>query len=216
MTTEQTPTRRPYTGSCHCGATKFVAYLTLPHAPPSLDEVMRRSQRFYRCNCTPCHKLGIFHVRLADAPADFLMFSPVDAEESLGVYLCNAKLLSFMFCKACGGRCITFHGESEVVDVDIAQLGLDDAGLKRLGLGGSEGTVKAWRPKKGRFMEGKEGLKEGEVYGYLSVNAYALDAGQGLDLAEWTEKKWVSYLDALDDQGHQGDSYERPRLGGAY
>jgi hypothetical protein len=140
------------------------------------------------------------------------MLSPLDPEESLGVYLCNSKRLSFMFCKTCGGRCITFHGQSEVVEVDVAGLGLDEAAIKRLGLEGKE-SVKVWRPKKGRFAEGSEGLKEGEVYGYLSVNAYTLDAQEGIDLAEWTEKKWVIYLDVLEQQG---DSYERPCKGGAY
>jgi len=67
--------------------------------------------------------------------------------------------------------------------------------------------VKVWTPK-------EEGWKEGET-GYLSVNAATLDAGQeGLDMREWTEKGWITYLDAKDEVGearlgvpHEGGMY---------
>lgn len=68
-------------------------------------------------------------------------------------------------------------------------------------------TKTVWCPKQGWYEDMKK---------YMSVNAYTLDAGQeGLDLREWTEKKWVMYLDCLTDSG-QTMGYERPFEGGAY
>jgi len=68
-----------------------------------------------------------------------------------------------------------------------------------------------WRPKSG-WTE--------DLTRYLSVNGYTLDANQdSLDLREWTEKKWVLYLDCLSENEGPGQSaraYERPFPGGAY
>jgi hypothetical protein len=105
-------------------------------------------------------------------------------------------------------------GESEVVEVDLAALGVGEEALQRLGVEpGSKTTV--WRPKKekGQFVERPE-MEEGEKHGYLSVNAYTIDAGQGIDLPAWTEKKWVMYLDGYN--GTDEESYQKPQIGGAY
>ena len=192
------PTRKPYTGSCHCGSVKYIVYLTLPHTPPGAKwkqtDGGKRSQLMYRCNCTTCQKAALMHIRLPSAPDDFLLLSPLNPFEELGDYRCFDKFLRFFFCKTCGVRCFTFYGEGEVVDREVGP-----SGEKR----------KVWCAK-------GEDWKEDEN-GYLSVNAYSLDANQdGLDLREWTEKKWVWYLDNLTDDTSRLRSYDKPFPGGAY
>ncbi|KAL6852737.1 hypothetical protein ACO1O0_007285 [Amphichorda felina] len=200
--TQSTPQRRPFKGSCHCGATRYIAFLTLPHTPRQEFSPPPQGQCLYRCNCNACHKAGFLHARLNSSPDDFFLLSPLDPYTELGDYQCDGRYLHFFFCRNCGGRCFIFMGEGEVVDADLGALGV------------GEGTVKAWRPKKDGWKEGK--VKHGC---YLSVNAYTLDPDQeGLDLREWKEKKWVYYLDDLKSgqEGAGGPSYERPHPGGAY
>jgi len=73
---------------------------------------------------------------------------------------------------------------------------------------GEVGVRTVWSPKKG-WVE--------DMTRYLSVNAQTLDAGQeGLELREWTEKKWVMYLNCLADEGWEVGRYERPFAGGVY
>ncbi|KAF2425737.1 hypothetical protein EJ08DRAFT_652033 [Tothia fuscella] len=74
------------------------------------------------------------------------------------------------------------------------------------GVGGEKKTV--WVPKEAGWVEGS-GLS------YSSINAHSLDAGKdGLDLREWHEKSWISYLDCLDEK--EADRFELPHRGGAY
>lgn len=207
---ETTPTRRPYTGSCHCGALRYIIYLTLPHTPPR--DRRHGQQAIYRCNCTACHKAGILHTRVHSSPDDFLLLSPAaggDPFVELGDYQCDKKELHFFFCRTCAVRCFVFMGEGETVTVeDEAVLALE--GVRKA----EEGEeVKAWRPK-------KDGWQEGKAFGcYLSVNAETIDQGQdGFDLREWREKEWILYLDVKrsgkPDQGMP--RYERPHPGGIY
>ncbi|GAB1317675.1 Centromere protein V [Madurella fahalii] len=198
-------TRRPYTGSCHCGIIKYIVYLTLPHVPPEpmdlRDKDGRRRQVFYRCNCTTCQKAGFLHMRLPSPPDDFLLLSPLDPLRELSDYQCFERRLHWLFCRTCGVRCFTFAGEGEVLEkvVPETQAATVPAGEK----------VAVWSPKRGWVEEEAR---------YLSVNAYTLDAGQeGVDLREWTEKKWVLYLECLaEGDGPAERRYERPFAGGAY
>ena len=217
------PVRRPYTGSCHCGATKYVLWLTMPHKTVWLKmghKTVGLGQSFYRCNCTVCHKSGIFHTRLNSAVDDFLLLSPTDPNDgvTLGDYRCRTGQIQFFFCRTCGGRCFQVRGEGETLpEVDLKALGVGDEALKRLGVEG-DGKVPAWRPKKGVSSEKpltEEERQQGKVRSYLSINGFTLDPFQeGLDLREITEKKWVSYSDALtEDHKH---SSKRPCIGGAY
>lgn len=213
-TTTETPTRRPYKGSCHCGTIRYIVYLTLPHTPPG--EFKRGStgqQAFYRCNCTVCHKTGFLHARVASSPDDFLLLAPDgDPFTELGDYQCDGGYLHFFFCTRCAVRCFIFMGEGEAVEVgdEDALALLEDGDEKEAG----RKTVTAWRPKKEGWQEGK--LNHGC---YLSVNALTIDQEQeGFDLREWTERKWVLYLDVLKsgepDEGTP--SYDRPHPGGCY
>ncbi|KAL7952020.1 hypothetical protein V8C42DRAFT_24791 [Trichoderma barbatum] len=203
--------RLPYTGSCHCGAIRYVVFLTLPPAsllnsepPPS-----RGVQRIYRCNCTVCHKSGFLHVRPESAFDDFYLLSPLDPLESLGDYLCNDQTLHFLFCKTCAVRCFIFHGEGEIVDVSLPEAiasASADSGSETGGV-----AVKAWRPKK---VELSAGIPH--KGSYLSVNGHTIDAGQkGFDLREWAETKAIMYLDLLPDGGLP-QRCERPHVGGSY
>jgi len=193
--------KRPFTGSCHCGAVRYIVYLTMPPKQvPLVNGSVPRPRNFqhiYRCNCTTCHKAGVLHVRLASAPDDFLLLSPTDPVADLADYTCFSQRLHFYFCKTCGMRCFIFHGEGEVKEEEV-------------NIGQTQGKLPVWRPKKEGWVEGSKD--------YLSVNGYTIDAGQeGLDLREWTESKSVLYLDVLGASGVKEPSrYDRPHVGGAY
>ncbi|KND88893.1 hypothetical protein TOPH_06423 [Tolypocladium ophioglossoides CBS 100239] len=197
------PTRVPFTGSCHCGAIRYILFLTLPHPHSETLPPPKGVQRFYRCNCTVCHKMGHMHIRPASPTDDFLLLSPLDPFRDLGDYQCYDKVLHFFYCKTCAVRCFIFGGEGEVVDVDLAALGVSGAGQAGKG-------TKAWRPKRdgGRPKYGN----------YLSVNGHSVDAGQkGFDMRELTDKKYVLYCDCLSDKAQEAPArYGRPQDYGSY
>ena len=195
------PKRRPYLGSCYCGFTRYIAWLTLPpqvpyqHADPPV-------QMFRKCNCTHCHKLGFFHIRLTNSPKDFALLSPLDPLKDLADSPTTGG--HSLFCKTCGVRCFFIEGEGEINEIDLVAAGVD---LKKAKVEGNGTKVKVFQPK-------AEGWQE-EKKDWFRVNAMTLDARQeGLDLREWTEKKWIQYVNQLDEV--QGCDYERPYSGGAY
>lgn len=135
--------------------------------------------------------MGFVHIRVPNAPEDFALLSPTNPMEDLGDYTCFESKLHWLYCKNCAVRCFTFMGKGEVIEKEI------------------DGEKKSiWAPK-------AEGWVEGEGHSYLSVNAQTLDAKQeGLDMREWVEKKWIHYLEWLDDSG--GDRLGEPHPGGTY
>jgi hypothetical protein len=186
------PIRRPYAGSCHCAFTKYQIYLTLP--PPIVTTNPRASStpRLRKCNCSTCHKMSFFHVRLPDAVNDFRLLSPLDPKKDLSDYTCFGARIHWYFCPNCGVRCFAFMGEGVVKEVE----------------GEGEEKVKYWGAKEG-WVEGTENGS------YLSVNAATLEAGQeGLDLREWHEEGWIAYLDELDEV--EGNRLQKPHRGGMY
>lgn len=202
-----TPTRKPYHGSCHCGATRYLIFLTLPHtAPPAAAKFPPAAgtpvpQMLYRCNCTICQKTGFFHVRVPFAPDDFFVLSPGDPLVEQGDYQRGAKKLHFLFCKGCGVRTFTFMGEGERVVVDLGALGVE-----------GEGVREVWRPK-------REGWVEGRANGtYLSVNGQTVEAGQGVDLGRWVDERGVLYYDYLELGGVDAKAarYEGPHEYGCW
>ena len=72
------PTRRAYNGSCHCGATKYIVYLTLPTDSIHPKSPPPGTTPIYKCNCTLCAKMGLFHTRPINPPQDFLLLSPLN------------------------------------------------------------------------------------------------------------------------------------------
>jgi hypothetical protein len=108
-------------------------------------------------------------------------------------------------------------GEGEVVEREVSSLPPLE-GIMRGETAQSRaqvvdgGKIRYWRPKKEGWAE-RRGAP-----GYLSVNAYTVDAGQeGFDLREWTEQKWIEYFDGLHMDGEdRDDTFERPHPGGCY
>ena len=199
MADQQSPssTRRRYTGSCHCGKTKYLVYLTLPFTPPDIDrpEVPqpRGDQVVYKCNCTTCHKTGMLHLRVPNAPEDFALLSPTDPLKELSDYTCFQGQVHWLFCPTCGVRCFCFGGKGETAETEID---------------GKKVTV--WRPSK------EDGWVEGKNGSYLLINALSLDPLQeGLDLREWAENKKIMYLQVLDLEKF-AKTYDKPYLGGTY
>lgn len=207
--------RKPFTGSCHCGTIKYIAYLTLPSPAPAPGTKLdlktfeeKSGLRIYKCNCTACHKMGIFHLRLRLAPDDFMVLSPVDPktpdDEGSGVstYLCNARRAKWYFCTTCGVRTFTIRGEKEVGEVELPKklLGKEGEGMEK---------VKVWKLKKDGWTEKQPGAT-----GYLSVNMTSLDALQeGLDLRAIQDWGVVEYGDGL----HMTRAFqETPHEGGMY
>jgi hypothetical protein len=67
-----------------------------------------------------------------------------------------------------------------------------------------------WHLRKDRV----EGHGKGSLY--LSVNAHTVDAGQeGFDMREWTDKKWLCYLDYLGSR-RMPKTADSPHPGGCY
>lgn len=205
MTDTNTSKRVPLTGSCHCGATRYVLFLTLPHSHSPKLPPSNGAQRFYRCNCTVCHKSGLMHIRPASPDDDFLLLSPLDPLDALGDYMVYDKVLHFFFCNSCGGRCFTFAGDGEVVDVNLEELGVS-------GLPGADedGKVKVWRPRPGGGHP--------QMGHYISVNAHSIDAKQdGFDMRELTESKYIMYCDCLSpEEDELPMTFQRPQPGGCY
>ncbi|KAJ2971905.1 hypothetical protein NQ176_g7462 [Zarea fungicola] len=241
--TEQ-PIRRPLTGSCHCNNIQYIIHLTLPHPhDPSLPLPLPMGyQQFYRCNCTTCHKMGHFHVRPVSPTHDFLLFSAPSSSRSddeeeksgeqeqrqrqrqqqqqdplsgLGDYTCGAGNLHFYFCKACGVRCFIFAGDLEAVEADVDQLDLAatptwlQSRTRNSGSGSSSSKVKAWRPRLGGGHP--------DMGHYLSVNGHTIDAEQGFDMRELTEKNQVRYCDCYSPEEDEVPMrYGRPQQHGSY
>ncbi|KAI9150350.1 hypothetical protein HJFPF1_10114 [Paramyrothecium foliicola] len=204
---DSTSTRRPLKGSCHCGAIRYLVFLTLPHQAPQSMDKWKSGQSIYRCNCSVCHKIGFYHVRVNFSPDDFLLLSPLDPLQQLGDYMCG-DYLHFLYCKTCATRCFIFMGQGEIVDVDMVGIGGGGSGTQLC----PATTVKAWRPKKEGWVEGK--VNHGC---YLSINGFTIDPGQeGFDLRELTEEKRVVYIDYLHGEDRGLPRFDRPHDGGAY
>jgi hypothetical protein len=189
--------RREYKGSCHCGFIKYFVVLELPLIIPEnpsrlVVDIDPTSVRVRKCNCSVCHKIGFFHMRLPFAPKDFSLLSPLDPLTELGNYTVFRQRIRWLFCKTCAVRCFAFMGEGAVIDREI------------------DGEVKkVWAPKEEGW---KDRVEEGN---YLSVNAQTLEPGQeGLNLLEWHEKGQILYLDELDEK--EGDRLGKPHRGGTY
>ncbi|OAA59404.1 Mss4-like protein [Cordyceps fumosorosea ARSEF 2679] len=195
MQADAKPQRRPFQGSCHCGAVRYTVYLTVPRPPHAESPA---ADRVYRCNCTICHKSGFMHVRPPVPADDFALLSPAIAD--LGDYRsCNAGALRFFFCRVCGVRCFIFAGEGHVVEAQSGDLGL-------------AGPVEVWRPT------GPGAGSNAKLTGcYLSVNGHTIDAGQdGFDMRDWVERESVMYYDFLKDEEPGPGRYGKPYPGGCY
>lgn len=220
--------RRPFHGSCHCGNVKYIYYITLPDESTTgldYDAFTKLTGHYiYKCNCTPCHNFGFFHIRPADSPADFMLLSPSEPTPENGIsnYKCNENILNWYFCSKCGSRCYLTRGPWEHAEVEFPVGLLKAAGMEVEGGEEELKKVKVYKPKKEGWDEKSPG-PEGKRTAYLSVNATTLHPLQeGLDLRVIKEKGWVLYLDWLSVDPSSGKvvrknySTERPCVGGMY
>jgi hypothetical protein len=217
-------TRRPYTGSCHCGAIRYLAYIKTPtvatggseKADPPLPTGAAEyheatGQTCYRCNCATCTKLSIWHLRLADSPGDFYVFAPAPTEAGAAaegpvaaggwsVYRCERKVNQWIFCKTCGARPFAFRGEwGAPQPLGGAPAEVREAAAAAAKSDGRE--VMAWSPRREGWSEGR-GLSS-----YLSVNMTSVDALQeGFDLRDFANFKWILYYDLLGSNRQEGDA----------
>ena len=214
---DTTPTRKPLTGSCHCGFIRYILFLTLPNPFSETNPPSASDQLILRCNCTTCHKLGALHIKPADVTRDFLLLSPLDPFTELGDYTTNDAEIHFFFCKVCGVRCFSLTGGCETAEVDLAALGaLPNTATTTPGgvETETETKTKVWRATEQGGNPEYGGTK-------VMVNALTVDAGQeslGFDLRVFTEKRQVKYADTLPDKVEDSlpARWDRPHLGGCY
>ncbi|KAK9490130.1 hypothetical protein V1508DRAFT_458030 [Lipomyces doorenjongii] len=212
-------TRQAYRGSCHCGRVHYVLVISLPPSasipydpssgiPPPPPPT---SVRFYKCNCSTCHKMGYLHVRVPDSPRAFYLLAPTDPAAELRDYTCGSGRVHWYFCRECGVRCfaVAGAGAGAVVDVDMERVVEGGLEVEGEGEGGKKvtKTTKAWVVKDDGWVENRTG--------YLSINGLTLEPGQqGLDLRELKNKGWIEYLDRKEDK-HEG-RFEYPHEGGTW
>lgn len=227
MSSDTQLTRKPYTGSCHCGYVRYVVYLTLPDLPyprTTPTEFRRKSgHRIYKCNCTICHKAGILHCRVLDPANDFFVIfpkNPFGDSSGLKSYVPEGSQGAWHFCEHCGVRSFSIRGTgyNDEVDLPIALI----QQLNSRMLNGTAGAITArddemtrvavWRPKKDWRETGDEEDASGD---YLSINGLALDAhNHNLDLRLLHENGYVAYMQTLQWEGM--DYQDTPYWGGSY
>lgn len=200
MADTDTPTRKPLTGSCHCGFVRYILLLTLPNPFSESNPPGASDQCFFRCNCTTCHKSGALHIKPGHT-TDFMLLSPLDPFTEMGDYLTNDAEIHFFFCKVCGVRCFSLYGNSETAEVDLAELGVAGYEAGKL--------TQVWR------------ATGGEAGTRVLANGLTIDAGQeglGFDLRVLTEKKQVKYVDTLPEKVEDSlpGRWDRPHHGGCY
>ncbi|KAF2651207.1 hypothetical protein K491DRAFT_696674 [Lophiostoma macrostomum CBS 122681] len=194
-------TTTAYPGSCHCGAVQYKIKLTLP---PSTDltDSDAKTVKLYKCNCSSCHKTGMFHCRPIDATEDFILITP--SVSNLGDYRCFSKMVGWHFCKTCGVRTFIVGGEWVEVDLDVGLWSGKE----------STGVQKVWRAKPGAPFTGIVDGKELTVpMLFVSVNAVTLE---GVDLKEWYDNGWVFYANRQDEGKGIEARFREPYAGGRY
>jgi hypothetical protein len=193
-------TTAAYPGSCHCGAVQYKIKLTLP---PSTDLTnLEDSVKLYKCNCSACHKTGMFHCRPIDASEDFILITPSISD--LGDYRCGSKMVGWHFCKTCGVRAFVVGGDWIEADLDVGSWSGKE----------STGVQKVWKTKPGPTVSGVLDGKEVTMpLHYVSVNAITLE---GVDLKEWHDKGWVFYGNKRDESKGNDLRFGEPHEGGRY
>ncbi|KAG4025302.1 hypothetical protein MFRU_061g00210 [Monilinia fructicola] len=222
-TTTSPPVRKPFHGSCHCGLIRFIVFMTLPPRSIEANPAANSTIRIRKCNCTTCHKMGLFHIRVPDSPNDFMLLNPTGMPHEKGgwqdqgvkTYRCFDQTSDWWFCGTCGVRPFAVGLDlrnGEIRKVNLRETGVTEVNGKEV----REGEREVWMcPKGGKGVDGKTVEWEEGKTGYLSVNATALEAGQeGCDLREWHEKGWINYLDCLDRK--EENRLGRPWRGGMY
>lgn len=219
--------RKPYTGSCHCGHVRYIAYLSLPELPypkTTPSEYREHSgHRIYKCNCTICHKAGILHLRLLNASEDFVVLSPSNPfapGSGLKSYVPEGCQGAWHFCDKCGIRAFSLRGTGYNDEIELPSSLLQRSASRTLDGTAGEITAKdsqitrisVWRPKQD-WQESQD--EEGGPTDYLSVNCLSLDAhNRNLDLRQLYENGYMAYVQTLEWEGL--DYQDTPYFGGTY
>ncbi len=117
-----------HTGSCHCGAVRFVVHVDLAEGAA-------------KCNCSICLKLGA--IGRIVKPADFTL---VSGEDSLSSYEWGGRISKRHFCRRCGVYCFG-KGHLDVLGGDYVSVNLnclDDADPNALKVGHFDGRHNNW------------------------------------------------------------------------
>ncbi|KAF2849793.1 hypothetical protein T440DRAFT_508593 [Plenodomus tracheiphilus IPT5] len=197
---------KAYPGSCHCGTIQYKIKLKFPPEMKSLPN--SDTIRVYKCNCTTCQKMGLFHCRPIDPATDFILTSPSPSE--LGDYRTGVKKNGWYYCKTCGVRVFGMGGEWEQVELDVEHWS------GRTQEPGKDKAQKVWRTKGKTITETVNGEEKERFYHYLSVNAVTLEPGEEVDLNMWHEKGWVFYVGNLEKVNGSKMRVEKPFRGGMY
>ncbi|KAF3482913.1 uncharacterized protein GIQ15_02237 [Arthroderma uncinatum] len=88
----QTGEKKWYTGSCHCGATRYEIKLDASNL------------ELTKCNCSICHKRGYVLLKVPTLE-DIKLISPASLQE-LGDYTFGTCLVHHRFCKTCAVSCL--------------------------------------------------------------------------------------------------------------
>jgi hypothetical protein len=141
--------------------------------------------------------MNFFHVHPAHPRNDFVLLSPLDPDRELGLYQTLSHERNYYFCPRCGVRCLTYSGESEIVAVDLTELGEQ-----------GEGKREVWRAK----WDGQEATEP-----YVAINGVTIEPREDFDLRLLTEEKRVQYFDgrsAVEDE--KTPRWDRPHYWGCY
>ncbi|PVI01156.1 hypothetical protein DM02DRAFT_561966 [Periconia macrospinosa] len=190
-----------YDGGCHCGNVKYKIRLDLP---PSTDEdPFKPGTRIYKCNCTTCLKLGMFHTRPKDPANDFILTSPSTIEE-LGIYNAFGGKNQWYFCKKCGVHAFGVGAEWISTELDVEKWAAGEEG--------GNNTQKVWKTAELDYVNPKYPGKKAH---YVSANAITLEE---VDLIEWHDKGWIMYIDNRNPttNSFQSTRYGKPYPGGCY
>lgn len=207
------PKELPYKGSCHCGLFKYIAFISMPSETTKSALLSPSQPRFYKCNCSLCHKTGFFHLRLPNAANQFFILSPLDTDV-LVKYQCNERLVNWLFCPRCGVRCMGAAARWKKDHIDLRALGSVSSSSFGMGTAAAGQTMgnglPVWRIE-------PDGYKENET-GYLTVNALTIDQDQphglNLDLRKLVDLKGLEYLDCKNRQSDL--RYDYPQDGGTW
>ncbi|CAI6229676.1 unnamed protein product [Periconia digitata] len=169
-------TTKVYDGGCHCGKVRYKVRLDIP--PSSNPDYLGRGTRIYKCNCTTCHKLGMFHARPGDPANDFIVLSPSSPTENLGVYNAFGGSNNWYFCRNCGAQLFGVGAKWVSEELDVGKWAGD--------VNGDGKTQTVWKTSALNILD-----PTGKPAHYVSVNSITVE---GVDLIDWHDKGYIAYL----------------------
>lgn len=142
---EEPNSKHTFHGSCHCGAIKYTASISLPPTP-----------RATRCNCTVCLKSSFTSFRVASPDTNFKLLSPSSFSE-IPDYQWASEDIHRNFCDKCGIQVFasgkyTFGGQTtEFFSINVLTLDQPQDGLDL-----RQWKFDYWDGKNNNWMSGKK------------------------------------------------------------